>query len=110
MNACLIPTYGAIGASIATVVAELIEFIVMRKYILRYVKLTYVFEGIHHYVFASVPVAIIAILTLSIKQELLSIVLGVAIAVPIYVGMLKLFRNQYFESGLSTIKAMLKHD
>ena len=55
LNACLIPSYGAVGASMATVAAEAIEFIVMSKYITRYMKLSFVFENTHHYLIAVAP-------------------------------------------------------
>ena len=108
LNACLIPYYGSLGASIATVAAEMIEFMVMSKYICKFVKLSYVFEKIYHYVIAVIPVTIVAIITLSIKQELLSIALGVTISVPIYACMLKILKNQYFENGILTLKAVIK--
>lgn len=110
INACLIPSYGAVGASIATVAAEAIEFIVMVRYIRRYMKLTYIFEKIHHYIIAIVPVIIISIVTLSIKNEPLSIAVGVAISVPIYAGMLKMLKNQYFVKGLEMLRTIIKCD
>jgi len=77
LNACLIPSYGAVGASMATVAAEAIEFIVMSKYITRYMKLSFVFENTHHYLIAVAPVAIAAIITLSVRNMVLGIVVGV---------------------------------
>lgn len=109
LNACLIPLYGALGASIATVAAEAIELIVMSKYICRYMKLSYVFENIHHYIIAIIPVAIVAIITLSIRNTVLSIAVGVAISVPVYGGMLKLLKNRYFESGISVLRSIVRH-
>lgn len=109
LNACLIPLYGAVGASIGTVVAEIIEFIVMSKYIRKHTKFSFIFENAFHYTVAVLPVTIVSIATLSIKHDIFSIVLGVAISVPIYAIILRLLKNQYFESGLSMIKGMLVH-
>ena len=109
LNACLIPSYGAVGASMATVAAEAIEFIVMSKYITRYMKLSFVFENTHHYLIAVAPVAIAAIITLSVRNMVLGIVVGVAISVPIYAGMLMLIKNKYFKSGLSVLRSIVKH-
>lgn len=108
INACLIPFYGALGASIATVAAEAIELVVMSKYIRRYMRLSYVFQNIHHYIIAIIPVAIMAIITLFIRNTVLSIALGVILSVPIYAGVLKLFKNQYFEKGLSMLWSIVK--
>lgn len=110
LNACLIPLYGAVGASIGTIVAEIIEFIVMSKYVRKYVSLSSIFKNTHHYILAVIPVTIISIVTLAIQNEVLSITLGVVISVPIYAGILKLLKNQYFEDGLSMIRALMKRN
>lgn len=109
LNVCLIPSFGALGASVATVFSEIIEFVVMIKYIRRYMRYSYIFEGVVHYIIAVFPVTLISVATLWLKQEVLSIVLGVAITVPVYTGVLGLLKNRYFISGVKMIKGMINH-
>ena len=49
LNACLIPSHGAVGASMATVAAEAIEFIVMSKYITRYMKFSELNKTLYYF-------------------------------------------------------------
>lgn len=109
LNVCLIPSLGAFGASIATVLSEIIEFIIMVKYIRKYMRYSYIFEGVTQYIIAVIPVTIISIATLWLKHEVLSIVMGIVITVPVYAGILILLKNRYFDSGLKMIKGMINH-
>lgn len=96
MNSLLIPRYGAFGASIGTVIAELSVTSVQAYYVKKDFNLKKVFKLTKNYLIASIVMfAVCLIITKLINNNILSIVLQVILGTITYAIMLMLFRDKF---------------
>ncbi len=96
MNACMIPIYGAIGASVATVCAEVVEFCAIVIFTRKYLDISEIFLKSYHYFVGAIPVLIVStIAERCINNSVFAIAVGIVFSVPVYFGILKLLNNQY---------------
>lgn len=109
MNFILIPRLMQNGAAIATVFAELIEFVINLYFFSKYVSLKLVLRNIWQYLAASLPIILICYFISLIQMNvLLYILISVIISVAVYFGILILIKNSYICDGINLIKGKIK--
>ena len=105
LNYFLIPLHGAVGASLAIVAAEAIEFVFLFFYIRKYMSFKYAFSGISQYCLCVIPVVFIAYCASKIiRNNYISITAGVLLSVPCYLLLLWMMRNQFVMYGINMIR------
>ena len=105
MNLVLIPKLMQNGAAIATVAAELIEFIINLFYFSKFISLKLVFKDIWQYVIAAVPIIpICSFLSVIDVNMIMYVVLSVILSVIVYFGILVLMKCPIIEDGLNKLK------
>ncbi len=109
LNALLIPSFGAVGAAISTVCSEMAEMILIFVFVRSYLNVRTIFSKGYQYLLCVIPVILIAVGTgLLIDNVVISVILGVIIAVPVYFLLLYHIRNEYLLEGITLIRDMLK--
>lgn len=105
MNLILIPKLMQNGAAIATVAAELIEFIVNLHYLSKFISLTVIFRNIWQYILAAVPIILICYFLSAIDMNMIVyITLSIVLSVAVYFGILVLLKNPLIIEGISLVK------
>ncbi len=109
LNLLLIPLLGATGAAISTVGSEMTEMICIMAAVRKYLDIKNVFEKMYQYLVCVIPVVAAAFLAGQyIRNTVLSVVIGVVAAAPVYFILLYNMKNRYFLRGMTVIREMLK--
>ncbi len=105
LNAILIPAYASIGAIIASVISEIIIFIIQLYSIKDIIPLNNIFNNTYKNVISSI-VMFIVVYYLSIKlvPSILNTFIIIAIGVIIYIVMVLLFKDETFNDIIKTLK------
>ena len=105
LNVLLIPKYGALGATIATVIAEFsvtfVQLILVKKEIKIYdiIKLCY-----RYIIAATLMFAVGMVINNYISNNLLSIIVQIILSPIIYFGILILLKDKFIFEGINMIK------
>ncbi len=108
-NVLTIPVFGAMGAAISTVCAEMTEMICIVLAVRRYLKIGNVFGKCYQYLLCVIPVVMIAAAAgIYIGNIILSIFAGAALAAPVYFFILYRMKNESLLSGIALVKELIK--
>lgn len=111
MNALTIPHLGAMGTSLSTVCAEVVEMIFIFIFVKKYLDIREVFSKGYQYLLCVLPVIVVAIAAKTfISNIVLSVLVGAAAGGCIYFLLLYLIKNEYFLMGIELVKNMRKKD
>ncbi|MCD3193995.1 flippase [Clostridium botulinum C] len=80
LNLIFIPIYGIIAASITTLVSEVLNFFIMRKYSIKIVKTNY----ITNFIKVIIPVVLMAIVVLALKYFNINVMINIVLAIIVY--------------------------
>ncbi|CAG7840798.1 lipid II flippase MurJ [Clostridium haemolyticum] len=80
LNLIFIPIYGIIAASITTLVSEVLNFFIMRKYSIKIVKTNY----ITNFIKVIIPVVLMAIVVLGLKYFHINVMINIVLAIIVY--------------------------
>jgi len=109
LNLILIKSYGAIGASIATVVAELGVTAVQLYMVRKQITIKEILSLSYKYFFASIIMFFVSfVLGLIIKNNTLSILIQVFISVLVYFALLYIIKDKLFMDGMNKIKRRIE--
>lgn len=106
LNLILIPRYGAFGAAVASVIAEIIVVIIKLILSSRLVKISLLFSNFYQYIIAAM-IMLSGLFGFSFvldMEKLISIVLYPLIGVIIYFMVLMLFKNSFLMEVILTLK------
>lgn len=108
----ILPTYGAQGAAITSVLGEFIIATVQLLYVRKYINLFYIFKDISKYLFASVVMFIICYLTPSLSSNFITMFIKVIIGAVVYVVIILLLKPDLVKdiSGKVLEKLNFKHN
>lgn len=96
MNICLIWNYGAIGASIGTVIAELTVTLVQIHFVKNDFDFKEIFKSAKNYLFSSLIMFIICLfIETKIKSNLVSTISQVGVGIIIYIIILLLLKDKF---------------
>ena len=96
MNICLIWNYGAIGASIGTVIAELTVTLVQIHFVKNDFDFKEIFKSAQNYLFSSLIMFIICLfIETKIKSNLVSTISQVGVGIIIYIIILLLLKDKF---------------
>ncbi len=96
MNICLIWNYGAIGASIGTVIAELTVTLVQIHFVKNDFDFKEIFKSAKNYMFSSLIMFIICLfIETKIKSNLVSTISQVGVGIIIYIIILLLLKDKF---------------
>ncbi|MCD3216704.1 flippase [Clostridium botulinum C] len=80
LNLIFIPIYGIIAASITTLVSEVLNFFIMRKYSIKIVKTNY----ITNFIKVIIPVVLMTIVVLALKYFHINVMINIVLAIVVY--------------------------
>ena len=80
LNLIFIPIYGIIAASITTLVSEVLNFFIMRKYSIKIVKTNY----IRNFIKVIIPVVLMTIVVLALKYFHINVMINIVLAIVVY--------------------------
>lgn len=106
INMILIPKYGAVGASIGTVIAEFSVTLIQAIFV------RHDFKGIFKinvkYIFASITMFIICLILGNLKiNNLMKLILQICISVSVYCAILLILKDEFILGNLNKIKMKL---
>lgn len=105
INLLLIRKYGAIGASIATVIAEICVTIVQFVYVKKDINISKTLKlSIKYVLSAFIMFAICIIIEKIIQNNLICIMIQVVIGIIIYVGCLILLKDEFINSIMNKVR------
>lgn len=105
LNFILIKMWNSIGASIATVLSQLIVDIIQIYYIRKEINIKEMFKGGINYLFASIIMFIVcSIVKIFIKTGIVSIAVQVTIGAIVYIGILLILKDENVYMVIDKIK------
>lgn len=114
LNLLLIPHFNTVGAACATLFAEIVTFCILLYRTKKYLPLSMIFRNLWQYVLCALPIWVICrVATALFPNFILSTVVSVLFAVPVYFLLLYAIKNpyarQYCDKGLQWIRTRLAH-
>lgn len=105
MNYCLIPEYGRNGAAIATVMAELVDALLLTFFARRYFDFREGFLNNAQYWIASIPIAVIAIIFKRLSTNLgVMVFIVLILSISLYGMSLYLLKNEVICNAIMLIR------
>ncbi|MBR3133118.1 MAG: flippase [Clostridia bacterium] len=111
LNLVLIPQFAQNGAAVATVIAELIEFIITLFFLKKIVKIKSIFKNIWQYGLASMAIVIIKMIFdyLNINNIYLNSIVVTLLSILSYFIILYILKNEYVKSFAVKIRNTIKN-
>lgn len=105
LNIIFIKLWNSIGASIATVISQLIVDIIQINYARKFINLRKIFIGARKYLSSSIIMFIIClIIKYFVKDNLISLIVQISVGGLIYVGILFMLKDENIMSVLDKVK------
>mgnify|MGYP003898979061 FL=1 len=109
MNLVLIPKFGAIGACLGTLSAELTVTLVQYKYINKDVDIRYYFEGIKKYIITGViMLLVVKMIGYTLNPNIITTVFQIFMGTFVYIVGLIILREEYSNSLVKSLTSSLK--
>ena len=106
LNFAFIPKYGALGAGIATLITELVMFIVFHISVKNEISGVKIKKALVQYIISSVIMALVVYMEIKYLplSPILQILLGAVSGALIYFVILVIMKNEFLQSSLNNIK------
>ena len=111
LNLVLIPNYGALGASIASVIAETVIFIVQVFYFKSIFDFKKIFlSNIKYFCFSIIMAIVVYVIGMFFSSNIFTTILQVSIGLIVYLILLIVSKDDFLSQQLDTIKTkFIKH-